>query len=52
MDFIFSKGLDILLNTCNMNTTESYTQFADHITCASMAIEETVPVVNRRLVYI
>lgn len=41
-------GLNILLNTCNMETTYKYTEFADHVTCVSLKREEAVPVVNRR----
>lgn len=41
-------GLNILLNTCNMETTYKYTEFADHVTCISLKREEAVPVVNRR----
>ena len=33
-----------------MKTTDSYTEFADHVTCASLKREEAVPVVNRRQV--
>ncbi|GFR98014.1 transmembrane protein 94 [Elysia marginata] len=41
-------GLDILLNTCNENTSEWYTQFTDHVACAARENKETVAVVGRR----
>ncbi|XP_064632802.1 transmembrane protein 94-like isoform X2 [Lineus longissimus] len=41
-------GLNILLNTCNLETADAYTKFADHVMCASFKKEDTVAVVNRR----
>ncbi|XP_044733631.1 transmembrane protein 94 [Chrysoperla carnea] len=41
-------GLAILLNTCNMDTQESYSRFCSHITCEAMYNENLVPVANRR----
>ncbi|KAJ8664808.1 hypothetical protein QAD02_006470 [Eretmocerus hayati] len=41
-------GLAILLNTCNMETQEHYTQFCSHVTCEAMHNENLVPVINRR----
>ncbi|XP_057323877.1 transmembrane protein 94 isoform X3 [Microplitis mediator] len=40
-------GLAILLNTCNMETQEHYTQFCCHITCEALYNENLVPVINR-----
>ena len=45
------QGLNILLNTCNLCTSDKYTEFADHVTCVSLKREESVPVVNRRSVH-
>lgn len=41
-------GLAILLNTCNMDTQEHYTQFCCHVTCEALYNENLVPVTNRR----
>uniref|UniRef100_A0A1B6CIN0 Cation-transporting P-type ATPase C-terminal domain-containing protein n=1 Tax=Clastoptera arizonana TaxID=38151 RepID=A0A1B6CIN0_9HEMI len=41
-------GLAILLNTCNMNTQDHYTQFCSHVTCEALYNEDLVPVTNRR----
>lgn len=41
-------GLAILLNTCNKEVKEEYTQFCDHISCESLHNEAAVPVVNKR----
>ncbi|XP_025836465.1 transmembrane protein 94 isoform X2 [Agrilus planipennis] len=41
-------GLAVLLNTCNLDTQEYYTQFCSHITCEAMYNENLVPVANRR----
>ncbi|RWS28155.1 uncharacterized protein B4U80_10848 [Leptotrombidium deliense] len=41
-------GLNILLNTCNQEAQQEYTQFCDHITCESLNNEASVPVVNKR----
>ncbi|XP_046427153.1 transmembrane protein 94 isoform X1 [Neodiprion fabricii] len=41
-------GLAILLNTCNMDTQEHYTQFCSHVTCEALYNENLVPVTNRR----
>ncbi|XP_052262626.1 transmembrane protein 94-like isoform X3 [Dreissena polymorpha] len=41
-------GLTILANTCNLQTADWYSQFADHVACAGLQNEETVAVVNRR----
>ncbi|XP_012258440.1 transmembrane protein 94 isoform X4 [Athalia rosae] len=41
-------GLAILLNTCNMETQEHYTQFCCHVTCEALYNENLVPVTNRR----
>ncbi|OXU20778.1 hypothetical protein TSAR_005268 [Trichomalopsis sarcophagae] len=41
-------GLAILLNTCNMETQEHYTQFCCHVTCEALHNENLVPVTNRR----
>ncbi|CAL1531562.1 unnamed protein product [Lymnaea stagnalis] len=41
-------GLSILLNTCSCKTTEWYTQFTDHVSCAAKEKKDTVAVVNRR----
>ncbi|KAK7004054.1 transmembrane protein 94 [Biomphalaria glabrata] len=41
-------GLSILLNTCSPKTTEWYTQFTDHVSCAAREKKDTVAVVNRR----
>ncbi|XP_047352774.1 transmembrane protein 94 isoform X3 [Vespa velutina] len=41
-------GLAILLNTCNMETQEHYTQFCCHVTCEAVYNENLVPVTNRR----
>ncbi|XP_017785001.1 PREDICTED: transmembrane protein 94 isoform X2 [Nicrophorus vespilloides] len=41
-------GLSILLNTCNLDTQDHYTQFCAHITCEAMYNENLVPVTNRR----
>lgn len=43
-------GLAILLNTCNMETQEHYTQFCCHVTCEALYNENLVPVTNRRYV--
>jgi len=43
-------GLAILLNTCNMDTQEHYTQFCCHVTCEALYNENLVPVTNRRYV--
>lgn len=42
-------GLAILLNTCNMDTQEHYSQFCAHVTCEAQHSENLVPVTNRRL---
>ncbi|KAI4456515.1 hypothetical protein MML48_8g00014295 [Holotrichia oblita] len=41
-------GLSILLNTCNLDTQENYTQFYSHITCEAIYNDNLVPVINRR----
>ncbi|XP_049853191.1 transmembrane protein 94 isoform X3 [Schistocerca gregaria] len=41
-------GLAILLNTCNMETQEHYSQFCAHVTCEALHSENLVPVTNRR----
>ncbi|XP_063995307.1 transmembrane protein 94 isoform X2 [Diachasmimorpha longicaudata] len=41
-------GLAILLNTCNMETQEHYSQFCCHVTCETLYNENLVPVTNRR----
>ncbi|KAK2583635.1 hypothetical protein KPH14_009573 [Odynerus spinipes] len=41
-------GLAILLNTCNMETQEHYTQFCCHVTREALYNENLVPVTNRR----
>ncbi|XP_060605817.1 transmembrane protein 94-like [Ruditapes philippinarum] len=41
-------GLTVLANTCNLETSSWYTQFADHVASAGLQNEETVAVVNRR----
>ncbi|KAF5293602.1 hypothetical protein FQA39_LY03087 [Lamprigera yunnana] len=41
-------GLAILLNTCNVQTQESYSTFCSHITCEAMYNENLIPVANRR----
>lgn len=41
-------GLAILLNTCNMDTQDHYTQFCSHVTCEALYNEDLVPVANRR----
>ncbi|XP_011308488.1 uncharacterized protein KIAA0195 isoform X3 [Fopius arisanus] len=41
-------GLAILLNTCNMETQEHYSQFCCHVTCEALYNENLVPVTNRR----
>uniref|UniRef100_A0A1B6JBX6 Uncharacterized protein n=1 Tax=Homalodisca liturata TaxID=320908 RepID=A0A1B6JBX6_9HEMI len=41
-------GLAILLNTCNMDTQDHYTQFCSHVTCEALYNEDLVPVSNRR----
>ncbi|KAI1291918.1 Transmembrane protein 94 [Halotydeus destructor] len=41
-------GMAILLNTCNSEIQEEYTQFCDHISCESLHNEAAVPVVNKR----
>ncbi|XP_059152862.1 transmembrane protein 94-like [Physella acuta] len=41
-------GLNILLNTCNPCTSEWYTQFTDHVSCAAREKKDTVAVINRR----
>lgn len=43
-------GLAILLNTCNMETQEHYTQFCCHVTCEAVYNENLVPVTNRRYI--
>ena len=48
-DCIYKQGLNILLNTCNKENLVKYTEFSDHVTCASLSREESVPVMNRRL---
>ena len=45
---ICKQGLNILLNTCNKENLVKYTEFSDHVTCASLSREESVPVMNRR----
>ena len=44
------QGLNVLLNTCNIDTVEKYTEFADHVTCVAANNESAVPIVNRRCV--
>ncbi|XP_035828893.1 transmembrane protein 94 [Aplysia californica] len=44
-------GLDILLNTCNGHTSEWYSQFTDHVSCAARENKDTVAVVNRRCLF-
>lgn len=41
-------GLAILLNTCNMDTQEHYTQFCSHVTCEALYSDDLVPITNRR----
>ncbi|CAH1794540.1 unnamed protein product, partial [Owenia fusiformis] len=41
-------GLNILLNACNMDTSQEYSQYADHITSVAYNSERSVAVVNRR----
>lgn len=41
-------GLAILLNTCNLETQEHYTQFCSHVACEAFQNENLVPVTNRR----
>ena len=47
---LFLQGLNVLLNTCNIDTVEKYTEFADHVTCVAANHEQAVPIVNRRCV--
>ncbi|ESN95204.1 hypothetical protein HELRODRAFT_86932, partial [Helobdella robusta] len=48
MNSLKPLGLSILLNTCNLETIEQYTEFADHVSCMSHKHKEAIPVVNRR----
>lgn len=47
----FLQGLNILTNTCHLNTVSWYTQFTDHVASAALENEETVAVVNRRYIH-
>lgn len=41
LPFLKPLGLSILLNTCNIQTEEKYTNFFNHLTCESMKNEDS-----------
>ncbi|XP_014661529.1 PREDICTED: uncharacterized protein KIAA0195-like isoform X2 [Priapulus caudatus] len=41
-------GLNVLLNTCNAETSDFYTLFTDHVYRASLSDKDAIGVVNRR----